>query len=70
VSLIKPDYGSSEIYAPEECRGSFVVSCFYGSVLLELLEEVLDQMTPLVYLLVIRPLLFFICLGRDHGLYL
>jgi hypothetical protein len=53
----------------EEISGCLVIACRNGSVLLELAEEVLHQVTRLVHLLVKGALDLSIAFGWDHELF-
>lgn len=54
--------------AAEEGTGPFIVSGCNSAVLLEFLEEILDQMSPLIHLFIVFALFDPVSLGRYNGL--
>lgn len=66
MSSIEPDDSSSEMDGAKEVAGGLVVTGSNAAILLELVEELLDQVTDTVQVLVIFARLFAAALGRNH----
>ena len=66
MSSIEPNNGGGEIDGTEEVAGGLVVAGGNAAILLELVEELLDQVTCPVQVLVIFARLFAAALGRNH----
>lgn len=67
MSSIKPDDGGSEINSAEESVSAFVIPCGDASELLEFGEEILDQVSGLVHVLIIDALLFPVVPWRNDA---
>lgn len=66
MSSIEPNNSGSEIDGTEEVTGGLVVAGGNAAILLELVEELLNQMTRPVQVLVVFAPLFAATLGRNH----
>lgn len=69
MSSNKPDGSGSEVNGSEEVASCFVVACGDGTEELEFGEEIFDEVACFIEFLVVLPLYFSICLGRDDGLF-
>ena len=66
MSSIEPDNSGSEMDGAEEVAGGLVVAGGNAAILFELGEEVFDQVTSPVQVLVIVTWLFAAAFGRNH----
>ena len=66
MSSIEPDDSSGEMDGAKEVAGGLIVACGNAAILLELIEELLDQVTCPVQVLVIFTWLFAAAFGRNH----
>ena len=57
--------GCGEVYSSKEGGFCFIITCCNGSVLLDFLEEVFDEVPPFVGLLIVFALFFSVRFWRD-----